>query len=280
MNNPLVTIITPAYNCADYFLETLHSVLAQDYSKLEYIVIDDGSKDLTPVLLKSFSSLIINIKHDANVGEQKTVNEGLSMVTGKYFMIVNADDPLLPKAVSKLVEFMEQHPAVLCAYPDWESINEDGSHRSYIKCRDYDFEYMVNHHTCLPSVGSMFRSNILKTIRRDESYHWLGDFDFWLKVGLAGPMAHVPQTLATWRHRDGQASGDKSDARAQEHIRIAADFSAEARCWACIVAAAVTDSKLKMLLYLYIAYNIYPKIVFKRDFWDALIKRAYHILRR
>ena len=293
MKEPLVTIITPAYNCVDYILTTLESVLMQDYGELEYIIIDDGSKDLTPVLLKSFGSLIINIRYNNNVGEQKTVNEGLTMVTGKYFMIVNADDPLLPDAVSKLVEFMEQNPDILCAYPDWESINDDGSHRAFIKSRDYDFEYMVKHHTCLPSVGSMFRSSILKVIRRDESYRWLGDFDFWLKVGFLGPMAHFPETLATWRHRDGQASGDKSDARAKEHIRIMQDFYSwpdipteiikvkrEATCWSYLVASAVTDSKLKMIYYIARAFITHPLIIFGIEFWDALIKRVNHILRR
>lgn len=279
--NPLVTIITPAYNCEKYIDDTIESVLGNGYKNIEYILVDDGSIDNTVSRIFNFiTDKILLIQNGINKGEQISVNKALDSVEGKYLMIVNADDPLLPGAISKLVEFMEQHLDVLCAYPDWESINEDGSHRAYIKCRDYDFEYMVNHHTCLPSVGSMFRSSVLKTIRRDTSYRWLGDFDFWFKVGFLGPMAHVPQTLATWRHRDGQASGDKSDLRAREHIRIAKDFGAEARCWSYIVAAAVTEYKKNVILYLMIAFLHHPQIVLKIDFWDTLIKRAYYILRR
>lgn len=293
MKKPLVTIITPTYNCAKFIAETIDSVLGQDYENIEYIVIDDGSTDSTPKIIARYDGVFIKLLGRINIGEQKVVNEGLSMITGKYFMIVNADDPLLPSAVSKLVEFMEANSHIVCVYPDWESINEDGSHRAYIKSREYDFTYMVRHHTCLPSVGSIIRSSALKTVKRDESYKWLGDFVFWFKVGLAGPMAHFPETLANWRHRDGQASGDKSDKRAQEHIRIMRDFYSwldipteimkvkrEAICWSYLVAAAVTDSKVKVLFYIAKAFITHPFIIFGIEFWDALIRRAYYILRR
>ena len=283
-NKPLVTIITPAYNCEKYIQQTIKSVAGQDYKNIKYIIVDDASDDETYCDVIYSKAQEINkaflIRNIYNRGEQYCVNMALDIVRGKYFMVVNADDPLLPGAISKLVAFMEAHSDILCAYPDWESINEDGSHRAYIKSREYDFKYMVNHHTCLPSAGSMFRSSILRTIRRDESYHWLGDFDFWLKIGFAGPMAHVPETLATWRYRKGQASGDKSDARAKEHIRIASGFGGEARCWSYLVAAVVTDRLVKTVYYILKAGLSHPLIVFNIEFIQTLIKRAIHILRR
>jgi len=297
MNKPLVTIITPAYNCEKYIAQTIDSVLDNGYENIEYIVIDDGSSDSILDILAGYEygePRFTAFAH-LNMGEQRTVNKALAMVKGEYFMIVNADDPLMPGAINVLVAFMECHPDVICAYPDWHSINEDGTLRSEFISREYDFAYMVKHHTCLPSVGSILRSSILKNpaIRRDESYRWLGDFSFWLNVGLTGPMKRVPMPLAYWRHRDGQASGDKSDARAQEHIRIMGEFYSrldippeilkvkrEAICWSYIVATAVTDSKLKWLCYVVKGFLSHPLIMFSVEFWDTLIKRAIHILRR
>jgi GT2 family glycosyltransferase len=189
---------------------------------------------------------------------------------------------------------MDRHPDILCAYPDWKSINEDGSLRLKVKSKDYDFNYMVSHHTCLPSVGSMFRSSVIEKIGyRDTSYHWLGDFDYWLRVGLAGQMLHVPATLATWRNREGQASKDKSDKRAQEHIRLAKSIYSDplfpqslwnvryqAWAWSYLVAASVTDSKKKMLKYCLKAVWTYPKLLISLEFYDALIQRAKYILKR
>jgi len=224
MNKPLVTIITPVYNCGAFIDETIKSVLSQDYENIEYYVIDDCSTD-NPIFRDIRGLHLIN--HAVNQGEQRTVNEGLKLVKGKYFMIVNADDPLLPGAVSSLVEFMEANPDVLCAYPDYNVIGENGEFRRHVISKEYDFTWMVRHHTWLPSVGSIFRSSLIKDIGyRDTSFRWLGDADYWLRVGLAGKMAHVPMTLACWRHRDGQASSQKSNERALEHIRVMQKFFA------------------------------------------------------
>lgn len=295
-NNPLVTIITPAYNCAQFIEETVKSVLDNGYDNIQYIVIDDGSTDdtLDKICKLSVKDSRLWIGSQDNSGEQVTVNNALKEVKGDYFMIVNADDPLLPGAINVLVCFMECKPNILCAYPDWHSINEDGTLRTPIKSREYDFTYMLKHHTCLPSVGSMFRSSLIDTVGyRDASYRWLGDFDYWLRVGLAGQMARVPMTLATWRHRNGQASGDKSDARAQEHIRIIREFyekdnipqsikavKQSAKCWSYLVAAVVTDSKAKAILYIATAFMHYPRIILGIEFWDIVRRRALHYFRR
>ena len=72
---PLVSIITPAYNAADYIVETVESVLAQDYPNLEYIVINDGSSDDTLAILRQFKDRARILTHD-NRGEQATANPG------------------------------------------------------------------------------------------------------------------------------------------------------------------------------------------------------------
>jgi len=290
VKQPLVTVITPTYNCAPFIEETIESVLSQDYENIEYYVSDDGSIDNTWELLSEYDDRL-NLERHLNIGEQRTFNRLVSKVKGKYFMFVNADDPLLPGAISALVDFMEKHPDTVCAYPDWNSINEDSLFRAYIKSREYDFKYMVRHHTCLPSVGSIFRSRFISY--RDVSFKWLGDFDFWLRLGLAGNMARVPITLATWRHRKGQASEGKNDERAVEHIRIMQKFYSlpditpellalkrEAICWSYLVAAGVSKNKWRLINYIYRGLRSYPWVLFKLEFYDAVLKRIYYILRR
>ena len=293
MTKPLVTIITPVYNCAAFVFETIHSVLNQSYKNIEYIVIDDYSIDdpKCEIWLRGKGNFIFHI---ANQGEQKTVNEGLHLVKGKYFMIVNADDPLLPYAISHLVEYMEDNPDVVCAYPDYNVIGEDSKIRWRTISRDYDFTWMVKHHTWLPSVGSIFRSNLLTIIGyRDTSFTWLGDADFWLRVGLAGRMAHVTETLATWRKHDGQATDIKSGNRAKEHIRVMQKFYTtpnlsqellavkdEAICWSYLVASVVTDSKWDTVKYGCRAIWSYPHLVADLEFWDTMVKKLWFLLRR
>jgi glycosyltransferase involved in cell wall biosynthesis len=298
---PLVTVITPTYNCGKYLDETIKSVLNQTYDNLEYIVIDDCSTDDTARILKQYEDVLISVRHTVNQGEQKTINEALKMVKErsdcKYFVIVNADDLIYPGAISTLFHYMESCPGVLCAYPDWDSINEDGSFKYHVKSMEYDFDYMVRHHTCLPSVGSMFRSSVIESVGyRDTSYRWLGDFDYWLRIGCTGRMIRVPYTLAAWRNRNGQASASKNQIRASEHVRIMSiekgfysrtqitpeiwDLRFEAWCWSYLVAASVTGVRTEMLGYVWKAICIYPKLLGSLEFWDAMFKRAKYILRR
>lgn len=291
MNKPLVTIITPVYNCNPFIDETISSVINQKGGNPEYIIIDDASTD--GFNLQS-DELITVIRHTINQGEQRTVNEGLKRVETKYFMIVNADDPLLPYAVGHLVEYMEDNPDVVCAYPDYNIIGEDSKIRYRTISRDYEFKWMVRHHTWLPSVGSIFRSSLLETIGyRDTSFTWLGDADFWLRVGLAGRMAHVTETLATWRKHEGQATNIKSRARAREHIRVMEKFYStpdlprylldvknEAICWSLLVASVVTDSNWDTVKYGCRAVWSYPGLITDLEFWDTMIKKLWYLLRR
>lgn len=292
---PLVTIITPAYNCEKYIKETINSVLDNGYANIEYICINDGSKDGTLDIMAGFEygePRFTGYSHD-NMGEHETINRGLRMAKGKYFMMVNADDPLLPGAIEKLVAFMEINPNVLCGYPDWRVIGESGEDKIHRITHEYDFTWMIRHHTCIPSVGSMFRSTLLGIIGyRTNKYKYLGDFDYWLRVAMAGKMARIPEELACWRHNAGQLSGDKSDSRAREHIQIIEQLyfhelpeevmavENEAKCWSHLVAAYVTDSKLKAVHYTLLALSYFPKILLTPDFWDTSIRRAYFILRR
>jgi glycosyltransferase involved in cell wall biosynthesis len=288
---PKVTVITPTYNCARFLKETIESVLNQDYPDLEYIIINDGSTDETQELLKDYQGEATVINQD-NCGEQNTVNRGMAIAEGKYFMIVNADDPLYPGAIEKMVACMELNPHILCAYPDWDVIDDTGRVTTHVQTREYDFPWMVAHQNCIPGVGSIFRSSIIQWIGyRNESYRWLGDYDFWLRIGLAGQMMRVPIILARWRNHEGQASKAKSDLRAQEHIRVYEEFfkmnvpkqvrqvEAQAKSWSYLIAATLTPDKKSVIEYILRALD-YEPFVFEPGFWDATIRRALYILRR
>ena len=102
-NLPLVSIVTPTYNQAEYLAETIESVLAQDYPNIEYIVLDDGSTDSTPEVLNRYSGRVRWERHD-NMGQARTLNKGWAMSRGEFIGYLSSDDLLLPDAISKLVE--------------------------------------------------------------------------------------------------------------------------------------------------------------------------------
>jgi glycosyltransferase involved in cell wall biosynthesis len=249
---PLVSIITPAYNRASYLDETIQSVLNQDYPSIEYIVLDDGSTDNTRQVLQKYTGRII-WETQPNMGETRTVNKGWSMAHGDIVAVVNSDDPLLPGAIREAVAFMQAHPDILVAYPDWNMIGPDSKVTGHIHVPDYDYLFMLRRHYCSVGPGAFIRRKAFDlTGMRDPEFKYVADFEYWLRLGLYGKFARIPKTLATWRvHPDAASLSHKGTAMADEHIRLMEKFYSrpdlppevlrvrrEAFAWAHLVAAA------------------------------------------
>ena len=222
---PLVTVITPAYNRAFFLEETIQSVLAQDYPRIEYIVLDDGSTDNTRDILAKYTGRIIWETHP-NMGETLTVNKGFGMAHGEILAVVNSDDPLLSRAVSTATAFMEAHPDILVAYPDWNKIGPDSKVIEHVQVPEFDYLYMLRHHHCIVGPGAFIRRKAFELADgRDPDFRYVADFDYWLRLGLYGPFARIPKTLATFRVHPVSASvSQKGAIMADEHIRLIKKF--------------------------------------------------------
>lgn len=221
MPSPLVTVITPTYNRADYLAETIESVLAQNYHNLEYVVLDDGSKDNTKEILTQYSGRVIWDSHP-NMGEARTVNKGFGMARGEIICVVNSDDPLLPGAVKTAVTTLQEQPDALAAYPDW---NEIGPNSEVIQCRrlpDYDILNMLTTFDVAMGPGVFIRRSAIDRFGiRDVQLRYTGDLEFWFRLALHGELIHIPQVLATHRVHPGAASiADRGAQMADELIFV------------------------------------------------------------
>ena len=216
---PLVSIITPVYNRASFLDETIESVLSQDYPNIEYIVLDDGSKDNSLEVMQKYGDRIRIGSHE-NMGETRTVNKGFSMANGEIIGVVNSDDPLLPGAIREIVKLMVTQSQLVVVYPDWNMIDLHGKVLEHVKTFEYSYINMLRWHHCMPGPGTFFRREVVEELGgRDTQFRYVGDFDFWLRAGLIGPFARVPHTLATFRVHPGSASvSQQGDLMAKEHI--------------------------------------------------------------
>ena len=281
---PLVSIITPAYNRADYLAETIDSVLEQDYPRIEYIVLDDGSTDNTREVLSKYAGRIIWESHP-NMGETRTVNKGIEMAHGEIVAIVNSDDPLLPGAVRIAAEFLRNRPEVLVAYPDWDYIDGASQVVQHVQVPEYDYSHMLRRHHCIVGPGAFVRKEVFELIGgRDPEFRYVADFDFWLRAGLHGTFARISKTLATFRvHPTSASIACQGEAMAAEHVRLvkklfrspampqeATALRREAFAWAHYVAGASCGSNHKAARRHYLlAMYYYPRGVFEE--WKSVV---------
>jgi len=111
-NNPIVSIITPAYNAEKYIAEAINSVLHQTYTNWKLLIIDDGSTDSTANIVKSFSDARILLIQQENGGVSSARNKGLTLAKGKYITFLDADDILPLNSLKARVQFLEENPNV------------------------------------------------------------------------------------------------------------------------------------------------------------------------
>lgn len=106
---PLVSIVVPVYNAADFIDDTIHSVLGQSYENWELIIVDDHSTDKTLEVVRQFKCEKIKVITLArNSGVAKARNRGVSAARGRYICFLDADDLWQPSKLKHQVEFMKE----------------------------------------------------------------------------------------------------------------------------------------------------------------------------
>ncbi|WP_161878209.1 glycosyltransferase family 2 protein [Alkalibacterium sp. MB6] len=104
MNQPLVSIIVPAYNVERYIEECIDSLLNQTYKNIEIIVLDDASTDATLYLLKQYEGRIQIIENELNQGQGARRNQGMKLAKGEYIYFIDSDDWIEMNTIEELVE--------------------------------------------------------------------------------------------------------------------------------------------------------------------------------
>jgi len=111
----LVSIVTPSFNSAQFIERTIQSVLAQDYPRIEYIVMDGGSTDGTVEILERYRARLSFVSARDN-GAAEAINRGFARASGSIFAWLNADDTYLPGAVAAAVSALASCPEAAAVY--------------------------------------------------------------------------------------------------------------------------------------------------------------------
>jgi glycosyltransferase involved in cell wall biosynthesis len=107
---PKISVITPSYNQGIYIEETIRSVLLQDYPNLEYIIIDGGSTDETPDIIKKYEPWLAHWESVPDRGQSHAINKGIEKATGDWIAWLNTDDIYLKNALFKISSKIIQSP--------------------------------------------------------------------------------------------------------------------------------------------------------------------------
>lgn len=115
-----VSVVTPVYNGAQHLASMLDSVLAQTYSQIEMILVDDGSTDETVQIAETYRGKFAEREYEYRIiqanhkNASAAINGGLPYVTGEYFVWPDGDDRLEPESIKTRIEFLKAHQEYRC----------------------------------------------------------------------------------------------------------------------------------------------------------------------
>ncbi|GLH30807.1 glycosyltransferase [Pseudomonas putida] len=127
-DTPLVTVIIASYNHARYIEASINSVINQTYKNIELLVVDDGSKDESPAVLKRLQEQHgFDLRFQANQGLARTLNDAIARARGDLIVPFGSDDIMMPHRIATQVEYMNGKPEVGICSANIETIDQDGN---------------------------------------------------------------------------------------------------------------------------------------------------------
>ena len=196
---PLVSIVTPPYNQGRFLRRTIESVLSQDYSNIEYIVIDGGSKDESFEILKSYGNRF-NWVFEPDNGQADAINKGFALSRGEIRAYLNSDDVLSPDAVGKVVEHFQNHPEIDLLYGRANYIDEEDRVTGPYNTADYSFARLMRD-CCICQPAAFWRTRIARKVGPfNDRLHCARDYEYWLRIDRSGGgIKHIHDILACSR---------------------------------------------------------------------------------
>jgi glycosyltransferase involved in cell wall biosynthesis len=195
--NPQVSVIIPTYNRGWIIKEAIDSVLAQDYTKFELIVVDDGSTDHTSDVLDSYGK-DIKVISQKNKGVSAARNRGIAEASGKFIAFLDSDDLWLSQKLSVQIEFFNQTPdALICQTEEvWIRnglrVNPKKRHK-----KPSGMIFKPSLELCLvsPSAVMIQRSLFDRVGKFDETLPACEDYDLWLRISCRVPVHLIDEPL-------------------------------------------------------------------------------------
>lgn len=202
---PLVSIVIPAYNVESTVVETLDSVVAQTYSNIETIIVDDGSTDNTLKIVREFiaDKPSMHVYTKGNEGLAATRNYGFQFVKGKYLLFLDADDLIDPHFVELCIEIFETQPEVNIVTTQVQLFERENRIYEYPA---FSPETLLRENCFV--ITSMIKSEAFRDIGMfDAGMRFHEDWDMWIRMtDKYNNVVHINRPLFLYRKRNSQDS--------------------------------------------------------------------------
>ena len=214
--NPLVSIICLAFNHEKFVVETLNSVVEQNYQPIELIIVDDCSTDNTKLVINNWLLThpeVQFIVNEVNRGNTKSFNNALKFAKGEYIIDLAADDLIVPNGIELQINAFQnsKYQNLGVVYGNAEIINEDGSFNSYYFPEDADgkvisksvtgniYSSVLSTGDSICSVSALFKKSVFDFLEGYDETLDYEDLDSWIRASREYEFDFIDEVLVKKR---------------------------------------------------------------------------------
>jgi glycosyltransferase involved in cell wall biosynthesis len=242
---PKISVVTPSYNQGQFLEDTILSVLGQNYSNLEYIIIDGGSKDNSVEIIKKYEKKIAYWVSEKDNGQAHAINKGFEKATGDILCWLNSDDVWMPNILSSVVAHLDISKAQIlsgnCIHFEQTSIGIETQGYDVIKFAE-ELELLEGDYLIQPS--TFWTSRAWNTVGELKvSMNFVFDWDWFIRaqqMNVEFKLDSKPYSI--YRVHSSHKTGTGGEKRRQEIINIYKIYNQDANLF--LIEELTKDKKM------------------------------------
>ena len=225
-NAPTATVLLRVYNGERYLAEAVESILHQQFSDFELLVVDDGSTDATAAILDQYAKdARVRIIRQPNRGLSLSTRRGVEEARGTYVAIMDADDRSHHDRLEKQIAFLLSHPEHVLVGSALPIIDENGQPTGYRRypledstIREASMLYNPFGHSSI----CFRRADAIACGNYTTEFETAEDFDFNVRLRMRGKGANLPEALTDYRIHRGSVKAEKLRRQLADTIQLRA----------------------------------------------------------
>ncbi|HZR95364.1 MAG TPA: glycosyltransferase [Gaiellaceae bacterium] len=217
----LVSVVVPVLDGEAFIAESLDSILAQTYAPIEVIVLDDGSTDGTPGILRDFEARGVTVvRHASPLGIYANANVGIRRARGEYVAVFHADDVYEPSLIEQQVTYLRKNDPVGAVFAADIFVDADGREIGRLELpeslrgsRPLSYAAVLNalltyKNTFLRCPSALVRRSVYEDVGLydQERFKNTSDLEMWLRIARSYDIAILEEHLFRYRRGHGSSS--------------------------------------------------------------------------
>lgn len=200
---PCVTVLLPVLDGEEFIEKSLNSIVGQKHI-YEVIIVDNGSSDKTPTMIRNFSAKFQGVKiiSERNPGIVSALNAGLDECKSPFIARLDADDEMKPSRIEKQVDFMHLKSEVVVVGSQIDYIDEVGTFisKSHYPLNDSEIRFKLFYKNPIAHPSTLIRTDKLLSIGGyDKRYEGAEDLALWFSLLALGELHNLQESLTSYR---------------------------------------------------------------------------------